>query len=160
MDKLMIRSDAFQEGGWIPVRYTAHGEDVSPDFTLAGIAPEAGSIAMTMDDVSAAIFSILNHWVIWNIPVSTHIRQAVPHGATIGDPEGAVQGIGYGRHRYAGPKPPFHQDHTYVFTVYILDAMIDLPPKGRKRDLLLKIEGHILQKATFSGHYQHRRKEE
>lgn len=71
METLKIRSSAFLEGGWIPVRHTGHGEDVSPDFELVGIAPEAGSIAITMDDVSVLIFSSLNHWVIWNIPVAT-----------------------------------------------------------------------------------------
>lgn len=52
MEILKIKSGAFEEGGWIPARYTGRGEDVSPDFTIEGIAPNAKSIAITLDDAS------------------------------------------------------------------------------------------------------------
>lgn len=70
---------------------------------------------------------------------------------------GAIQGIAYGRHRYKGPKPPHKLIHTYVFTIYILDSIIDLAPNSNKQELINNIEGHILQQATLSGIFQSRR---
>ena len=154
MELLRVSSDAFQDGGRIPVRYTGRGEDVSPTFVLEGISANAQSVAITMDDASHPIIPNYNHWVIWNIPVVSRIRDAIPYGEYIDDPKGAVQGVGYGKHRYRGPKPPFKWDHKYVFTVYTLDTIIDLSSNGKKHDLLMKMEGHILQKATISGRFQ------
>ncbi|MBD3425094.1 MAG: YbhB/YbcL family Raf kinase inhibitor-like protein, partial [Candidatus Latescibacteria bacterium] len=73
--------------------------------------------------------------------------------------EGAVQGRGYGKHRYKGPKPPFKLIHRYIFTVYVLDCRIDLSCRSKKADLLERIEGHIIQKGSLSGKFQSRREE-
>lgn len=62
--------------------------------------------------------------------------------------------LAYGKHCYKGPKPPFKTIHTYTFTVYILDTKIDLSPNSHRKGFLEVIEGHILQKATYSGKFQ------
>lgn len=154
---LRVWSNAFQEGDWIPNRYSARGDDVSPDIQLEGIHPSAQSIAITLDDASHPLFPNYNHWLIWNLPVQNVIPEAVPHGKLVESLEGAMQGIGYGRHRYKGPKPPFKAIHTYVLTVYILDCKCELSFKSKKSDLLEKIEGHILQQETLSGKFQSNR---
>lgn len=51
----------------------------------------------------------------------------MPHGKKIDEMGNAVQGIAYGWHRYKGPKPLFKLVHNYLFTVYILDCILDLP---------------------------------
>ncbi|GAU78836.1 YbhB/YbcL family Raf kinase inhibitor-like protein [Fusibacter sp. 3D3] len=154
---LKIWSEAFKEGDWIPNLYSARGEDRSPSIHLEGIHAEAQSIAITMDDASHPLFPNYNHWLIWNLPVQNSIPEAIPHGEIIENLGGAIQGRAYGRHRYKGPKPPLKTIHTYVFTVYILDCKCALSPKSRKRDLLVEMEGHILQKSTLTGHFQSRR---
>ncbi|QOX62403.1 YbhB/YbcL family Raf kinase inhibitor-like protein [Anoxybacterium hadale] len=156
MQPLTVKSNAFEEGGLIPIRYTARGEDLSPDFELEGIVDHAESIAITCDDASHPLFPNYNHWVIWNIPVQEIIKEGIPRGATVDSLGGAIQGIAYGRNRYKGPKPPLNAFHTYVFTVYVLDCKIDLSPKSRKRDLLNQMEGHILQQATLLGKFKNR----
>lgn len=157
MELLKIKSKAFEEGGWIPIKYTARGADVSPDFEITGIAPNAKSIAITLDDASHPIFPNYNHWVIWNIAAVQHvIPEGMPHGKYV-DSLGATQGIAYGRNKYKGPKPPLKSIHTYVFTIYTLDCSIDLDASCGKRKFLKKIDGHILQHATLSGKFQNRR---
>ena len=156
MELLTVRSNAFAEGGLMPIRYTARGEDLSPDFELSGIAENAKSIAITCDDASHPLFPNYNHWVIWNIPVLAVIPEGIPRGATVDSLGGAIQGIAYGRNRYKGPKPPLKARHSYVFTVYVLDCNIDLGPNRRKRDLLKQMEGHILQQAILSGKFKNR----
>ena len=157
MEMLEIKSNAFNEGAWIPVKNSARGQDLSPDFKISGIASNARSIAITLDDASHPIFPNYNHWVIWNIPVQEFIPEGIPAGKLVDSLGGAVQGVAYGKNGYKGPKPPFKSIHRYVFTVYILDSKFDLAAKSKKRDLIAKINGHILQQATLSGKFQSRR---
>ena len=65
-----------------------------------------------------------------------------------------MQGRGYGKNRYRGPKPPFHWSHRYRYHVYVLDCLLDLPSTAGKRDLLSAMEGHILQQGVLTGHYR------
>lgn len=157
MRTLSVKSNAFNEGDWIPLRYTARGENLSPDFEIEGIDSNAKSIAITFDDASHPVFPNFNHWVIWNIPIQTHIPERIQRGKHVDNLGNAIQGVAYGRNRYKGPKPPFKSIHTYIFTIYILDIMIDLDASSRKREFLNKIEGHILQYSTLSGKFQSRR---
>lgn len=153
MESLRVKSKAFEEGSWIPVKYTARGTDISPDFEIMGIDPNAKSIAITLDDASHPIFPNYNHWIIWNIAIQSVIPEGISHGKYV-DSLGAIQGIAYGKNQYKGPKPPLKSIHTYVFTVYTLDCIIDLDASCRKREFLNKIDGHILQQATLSGKFQ------
>lgn len=154
MEILKVKSKAFKDGDWMPIKYTARGEDLSPDFELEGIVYHAKSIAITLDDASHPLFPNYNHWVIWNIPVQAVIPEGIPHGKIVESLGGAMQGRAYGRNRYKGPKPPLKSIHTYVFTIYVLDRMVDLEANSKKSDLLSFISGHILQQAVFSGKFQ------
>ena len=110
------------------------------------------SIAIIMDDMGHPI-PAYNHWVIWNIPAISLIPENIPHGEQV-DSLGAIQGCGYGKHRYRGPKPPFNWSHIYHFNVFSLDCRLDLPSTARKKDLLAAMQGHILQKSVLAGHYR------
>lgn len=160
METLQLYSSAFEDGGWIPARYTARSEDISPPFELVGLSLEAKTLAITLDDASHPIFPNYNHWVIWNLPIQETIPEGIPHGETLGSFGGAVQGIAYGRNRYKGPKPPLRSIHTYVFTIYVLDCTIHLSSSSKKQALLNQMEGHILQQASISGKYQSHRADE
>ena len=70
---------------------------------------------------------------------------------------GAVQGLGYGKNRYRGPKPPFNWLHLYQFNVYVLDCLLDLSFKARKGNLIAAMQGHILQKGALTGYFQSHR---
>lgn len=153
MKKLQLTSKAFRDGEKIPVRYTGRGEDISPELTLHNIHPSAKSIAITMDDLDIPIIGRYNHWIIWNIPVCNTIPEAINFGSQIADPFHAVQGIGYGKHRYRGPKPPkiFKRSHRYVFTAYVLDCICQLSFNTKQGELLKAMENHILQQASLCG---------
>ncbi len=155
--KLNVKSADFEDGGWIPLRNTGRGEDVSPQFELSGISEKALTIAITMDDSSHPLFPDFNHWLIWNIPVMKNIPSCIPKGKTVDTLSGAIQGVAYGRHIYRGPKPPFKWIHVYKFNFYILDCRLELPAKSRKKDLIREMEGHIIQEASISGRFQSRR---
>lgn len=48
MEPQNITSSTFEEGGWMPDRYSGRGENCSPDFNLNGISSDAKSVAITL----------------------------------------------------------------------------------------------------------------
>ena len=153
MSELIVTTPAFENEGLIPIQYTGYGEDMSPELHLHNIDERAKSVVVVMDDIGHPIPEY-NHWVIWNIPAMEVIPSNIPHGKTVDILSGAVQGRGYGIHRYRGPKSPFNWSHRYRFIVYTLDCMLDLPDSSRKRHLLRAMDEHILQQAILVGHYR------
>ena len=153
MKELVVKSPAFEHEALIPIEHTGYGKDISPELCLHNIDEGAKSLAIIMDDLGHPIPSY-NHWVIWNIPVMPIIPARIPHGKTIESLKGAVQGRGYGKHRYSGPKPPFNWSHRYQFNIYVLDCLLDLPCASKKRHLKRAMNGHILQEAALVGHYR------
>ena len=153
MKELVIKSPAFEQEGLIPIEYTGYGIDISPEIHLDNIDERAKSLAIIMDDLGHPI-PAYNHWVIWNIPVMPIIPARIPPGKSVESLSGAVQGRGYGKHRYSGPKPPFNWSHRYQFNIFVLDCFLDLPSRSRKRQLKKTMDGHILQKAVLVGHYR------
>jgi len=153
LKELIVTTPAFEQEGLIPIEYTGYGEDISPELHLSNIDERAQSIAIIMDDIDHPM-PAYNHWVIWNIPVMPVIPARLPHGGTVAGLPSAVQGRGYGKHRYRGPKPPFNWSHRYQFTVFVLDCALDLPCTSRKRDLHKAMKGRILQQAALIGHYR------
>ncbi|WMI82133.1 YbhB/YbcL family Raf kinase inhibitor-like protein [Anaerotignum sp. MB30-C6] len=158
MSQLEVAIPAFKEGEWIPIEYTARGIDISPEIHIAEVDEHAISIAITLDDVSHPLFKNYNHWLIWNLPIVSVIPKGVPKGKTSGSLDGAMQGVAYGKHCYKGPKPPLKMIHFYTFTIYTLDTKLDLPIKSTREDFFKAADGHILQKATYTGKFQSRRK--
>jgi len=153
MKELTVKTPAFEHEGLIPIDYTGYGADISPELHLENIDGQAKSIAIIMNDMGHPI-PAYNHWVIWNIPVMRIIPAHIPRGKTVESLCGAVQGRGYGKHRYRGPKPPFNWSHRYRFSIFVLDRTLDLPAASKKRDLLKAMEGHILQQAELVGYYR------
>ncbi len=66
------------------------------------------------------------HWLIWNIPVTHHLKE---------DHAPGTQGLNdYGKTTYNGPCPP-KGTHRYFFKVYALDCKLDLPAHVGKTEL-------------------------
>ena len=132
METLKFRIDGLEEGGTFPLFNTGREEDRSPAFTIENLFSGARTLAVTLEDMSHPIPSF-THWVIWNIPAADRIGPAIPAGGTVPSLGGAKQGIGYGLHRYAGPKPPKGKTHVYRFTLYSLSQRLDLSSYAGKK---------------------------
>ena len=150
MDILQVHCPGI-ENGKFHIDHTGRGADRSPELILENLAPEATALAVVLEDMSHPLKGF-THWVIWNLPASERVPGGIPAGKTL--PDGAVQGVAYGLHRYAGPKPPRGTQHTYRFTVYALDCILDLGSGARKKALLRRAEGHILQSGSISGVFE------
>ncbi len=140
-------------GRKFPIEYTGRGQDISPEFVIKNLSPSAKSLAVTLEDLSHPIKNF-THWIIWNIPAADRISGNIPAGKTVPVLGNACQGVGYGLHRYAGPKPPKGKKHTYRFTVYSLDCEINISANSMKRNFLKKAEKHIIQKGSIVGEFE------
>lgn len=154
-NSLKIICPSFGVDGQMQTKHTGFGEDISPAFSIEGLCSEVKTLAIVMDNLDVPFAGELNHWLIWNLPPENMIPENIPHGAEC--PNGAKQGLAYGKHRYRGPKqPPFiRKAHRYrCFRVYGLDCALELPPESRKKDLVQAMAGHILQTGEVTGWYQ------
>jgi Raf kinase inhibitor-like YbhB/YbcL family protein len=150
-----VTSTAFTDGGDIPAKFDGN-MGVSPELTWA--APPAGtmSFVLIMHDLDAqtgnGIGSDITHWVIWNIPATTmKLAENVAAGATLPDGSHQANNIA-GQPKYMGPAPPAgHPYHHYIFQLYALNAMLDLPATATRGDIEKAIEGKIVARGAFTG---------
>ena len=154
MKDLKITSPKFNDNDWMPDECAGYGADRSPELRLENIPEGTVSLAVLLDDLDHSVFAEFNHWVAWNIPCTDVIPGAINKGSVLEAPFHIEQGIGYGKHVYRGPKPPFNGKHRYRFQVYALDTAIQLDANSKKKDLISKMEGHILASGTLTGIYQ------
>jgi len=150
-----VSSTAFTDGGDIPAKFDGN-MGVSPELTWA--APPAGtmSFVLIMHDLDAqtgnGIGSDITHWVIWNIPgTATKLAENVGAGATLPDGTHQANNIA-GQPKYMGPAPPAgHPYHHYIFQLYALNAMLDLPATATRADVEKAIEGKIVARGAYTG---------
>ncbi|MFQ5679268.1 MAG: YbhB/YbcL family Raf kinase inhibitor-like protein [Gemmatimonadota bacterium] len=147
-----LTSDAFADGGEIPVPHTCDGEDLSPALSWSGPPEGTTSLALIADDPDAPVGTWV-HWVVYRIPPELRgLPEGVPADPEL--PDGTRQGRNdFRRVGYGGPCPPPGRRHRYFFKLYALDAHPDLAPGATKRDLLDAMEGHVLGRAQLVGTY-------
>jgi Raf kinase inhibitor-like YbhB/YbcL family protein len=99
-----LSTPAFADGGSIPKRYTADGENESP--RLSWKEPPLGtlSFALVVEDPDAPS-GLFVHWLLWNVPgARRELPERFPVHAQL--PDGIRQGYnGFGNTGYGGPSP-------------------------------------------------------
>jgi len=151
-DILKFKCSGIDEQGIFFLEYTGYGKNISPEFVIENLSPSAKTIAITLEDLSHPIKDF-THWIIWNIPATNIIRKEILSGKNIEAYKNVKQGLAYGWHRYAGPKPAKGKKHLYRFTLYALDCEMDLSANVFKKTFLKEAEGHILQKGEITGEF-------
>ncbi|MCK5286024.1 MAG: YbhB/YbcL family Raf kinase inhibitor-like protein [Candidatus Pacebacteria bacterium] len=146
ISKLTLFSPDFQNLESIPSKFTCDGDDVNPNLEISGVAEEAKSLILIMEDLDAPD-ETWDHWIKFNIPVDT---RNINEGEEIQGISG--EGTG-GSLDYAGPCPP-EGKHRYVFKLYSIDVELVLAEGSSKVEVKEAIEGHILQEAELTGVYQ------
>lgn len=148
---MSLSSSAFEADGAIPQRYTCQGENRSPPLSWSGVPAGARSLALVLYDPDAPSGTWV-HWVVYNLPAD---GDGLPAGASGGLPGGANEGLNsWNEAQYGGPCPPSGQ-HRYVFTLYALDARLDVDRPGR-RSLEAAMDSHVLDRATLRAVYARR----
>jgi len=141
-----ITSPAFDPGQPIPVKYTPSGEDVSPPLIFSDIPAEAKSLALIMEDPDAPS-GTWTHWTVWSIDPRV---PGIGSAQKLPGSEEGVTSMGYAG--YHGPCPP-SGTHRYVFKLFALDKVLNLPGSATADILKGEIEGHELAQAELVGLY-------
>lgn len=168
-----ITSTAYADGETIPSQYSCMGDNISPPLEWTGVPAEAQSLLLFFYDPDAGFDSGASvemgfvHWIVFNIPpATTGYLEDVPAGDTLDD--GALQGNNdFGQ--FVSPGDPFPggapikvtgydgpcpgNEHKYVFILYALDAMLDLPAQATPAEVLAAMEGHIIDQTELAGMY-------
>jgi Raf kinase inhibitor-like YbhB/YbcL family protein len=142
--QIKVSSTSFINEGLIPTKYTCEGENINPPLDLKDIPEEAKSLVLIVDDPDAPI-STWVHWIVWNIPITHHIKENEIHG---------VEGLNdFQQHHYGGPCPP-SGTHRYFFKVYALNALLELPTTIKKLQLERAMSEYIIGFGELIGLYK------
>lgn len=142
--KMKITSPEFNHNTKIPQKYTCDGDDISPPLSITDVPSNAKTLALINDDPDAPM-GTWDHWIMYNIPVSSKIAE---------DSAPGTQGRNsWGRNDYGGPCPP-SGTHRYFFKLYALDIELDLLEGADKGTVEKAMEGHIIEKTELIGLYE------
>lgn len=150
--RFRLKSTAFGDKSAIPIEYTCQGEDVSPEFSWTDAPDGTKSFALVCVDPKTAQGELI-HWMIYNIPSTvTELKKGIERKEKFED--GTSQGINdHKKIGYSGPCPPQNQHHSYVFTVFALDAVLELEPGASYAALKNAMRTHVLSQARWIGYY-------
>jgi Raf kinase inhibitor-like YbhB/YbcL family protein len=148
---LIVTSPSFKEGEMIPAKHTCDSYEVSPPLYWEGVPERAESVAVIVEDPDAP-GGTWDHWVVFNLPPDFRGLSEDIEG-TQGYPDSTKHGLNsWDRIGWGGPCPP-SGTHRYQFRVYALDAMLALPNKSSKQDVVDAMRGHVLAEGLLTGRY-------
>src|SRR5690606_3801686 len=158
-EPILVTSTAFGHETDMPLRYTAYGDNVSPDLSWRHLPEGTKQLALILDDPVVDTLQPFVHWIAYNIPASaTGLPEGLSPDAIVTYPglEGMINGAnGIRRTGYFGPRPPDDgKVHTYNFRIYALDHEMNLADGFNKASLLRAMEGHALATGLLTGNYR------
>ena len=124
---------------------------MSPSLKWSPAPEGAKSLVVTCNDPDAPGGNFV-HWLLYNLPANVKdLPENIPAQATLEN--GANQGLtDFGSAGYGGPNPP-HGVHRYIFKIFALDNMLNLPPGASEKQLLQTMKGHVLDEGQLTGKY-------
>jgi hypothetical protein len=149
-EALQITSKAFKDGERIPLKYTGLSYNMSPPLSWKDVPEGTKSFVLTVEDPDASGGTWV-HWVAYDIPAGERfLRPNLPLRGIL--PNGMKQGLNsFHTPGYGGPYPPPGPVHRYIFTLYALDILLNLPPGQDKQTVVSVMEGHILRQSELTG---------
>jgi Raf kinase inhibitor-like YbhB/YbcL family protein len=159
---MTLMSSAFADGAMLSPKYSQAGDELSPPLVWSGVPDSTRSFVLIVHDLDAAVGPAgtddVLHWLVWNIPgTATSLPEAVPHGPQLVD--GARQ-ISVSGPYYRGPAAPASGlPHHYVFELYALDTMLDVPAVGAspavtRAAVMTAMAGHVRGKGVLVATYR------
>ena len=147
-----LTSTAFSNNQRIPQIYSCDGKDVSPDLTWKNAPVNTKSFALVLGSPDWSAGSVYL-WLLYNIPPDV---TKLEKGASKNLPDKVLVGMNwYDESSYRGPCPPDSLLHHYVFTLYALNAVLDLPDDASSDDLIAEIQNHTIKQVKLTGLYSH-----
>lgn len=144
---MRVTSTAYGEGEAIPPKYTCHGADATPPWTLHDVPDDAAALAAVFHDPDAPSGTWV-HWLAWDIDPGERSWLEGTDGTDVG----TLGRNSWGNNTYGGPCPS-SGTHRYVLEVYALDEPLGLPAGSDRSAFDDAREGHVLAQARLTGTY-------
>ena len=150
---ISVTSSAFKDGELIPQPHTCDGANISPDLSWSGVPSGAQSLALIVDDPDAPE-KAFTHWVVFNMPTTITSLPQAASDEHITDLGAAFGKNDFGKLEHGGACPPQgDKPHRYIFTLYALDAKLDLAAGASKDEVVKAMEGHVVGQGKLTGTY-------
>lgn len=140
-----VTSPAFRDGAWIPARYTCRGDRMNPPLRWFGVPAATRSLALVVDDPDAPSGTYV-HWIVFDI--GPQFRELAEDSVPPGAREARNSA---GTTSYIPLCPPKGTVHHYRFTVYALDAPLDLPDGATLNQIVDAIPAHVIAMGRLTG---------
>lgn len=129
------------------------GENISPELVWENAPEGTKSFALTLYDPDAPTGSGFWHWVAFNIPADW---RKLPKNGSNGFGAGIIELTNdAGLNGFIGAFPPKGDiAHRYIFTLYALDDVLDLPSSISPAVLGFNLNGKVLAAATLTAYYR------
>jgi hypothetical protein len=158
--RLTLTTDAFEDGGIIPNKFTmaAEGTPVSPKLTWTYVPDGTVSFALILHDPDTSLMKKSDevlHWMIFNIPGTANgLPEGVPAQPQL--PDGSIQALNQSKKvgymgMGAAAVGPYHH---YTFELFALDTKLSLGPDATRAEVLKAMDGHILEKGVMVGRFR------
>ena len=150
---LILKSPAFNEGGRIPDRFTADGENVSPPLAWSDPPPTTKSFALVCSDPDAPR-GTWYHWAVYDLPASaSQLAEDQPRAATAGEGRQAV--TDFEQPGWGGPCPPKGDGaHRYRFHLMALNIpSLELSEQATCADVERAAADHVVGESILTATY-------
>lgn len=146
-----LDSPAYEFGARIPARFTADADaPVSPPLEWTDPPQGTESFALVVEDPDAPGFKPFCHYLAWGMTAATRRLAEGERPPFIGRNS-------FGRCEWLPHDPPTgHGPHEYVFQLFALSRLPDLPSGANRAALLEEMQGHVRAVALFAGTYERR----
>jgi len=151
--KFELTSPTIVHRSAIPATHTCDGVGTSPELNWT--APPEGVQSLVLIVTDPDVPGNFTHWILYNLPPDL---RSLPAGVA-GDPVlasfgNARQGKnGFDKDGWGGPCPPVGAAHRYVFRLYALDTMLEVPPEADRLQLEDAMKGHYRAQAALIASY-------
>ena len=153
---IVLESPAFEDGGSLPVRYTADGDRISPPLAWRAAPEAARSLVLIVEDPDAPAPQPLTHLLAFDLPPEL---TELPEGLFKSPRhEGLAEDLGrnaFHKSAYLPPDPPpGHGPHLYTFQLFALSRRLNFERAPGLAAVVDAMGGHVLAKGVLSATYE------
>ncbi len=153
---LSLQSNAFKDGGAMPVRLTADGASLSPPLHWSELPPGTASLALLAEDADPPFPRPLVHLVLYGLSPALGglLEGAVP--LRMAESRNFVAGRNsFGRRGWLPPSPvPGHGPHRYVVQLFALSEPLAFGRVPGRGGLRLAMRPLLLGYGRLIGTYE------
>ena len=150
-ETVTLTSPAFADGTEIPARFTADGPGTSPPLAWSDLPAGTAALVLLVEDAGSPTPQPLVHLIVWHLQPAT---AGLAEG-TLPGPGRSADGTSLGKNSFLKfewlpPDPPSgHGSHAYLFQLYALGRVLDLPEDPGRGALLDAMRGTVIGKGKL-----------